>query len=80
MSEANFGSNTLPIPERYRAQCEMCRRDVDTRKEGTHQFTSGWVMVRSGGGGHSISLPKRENRWACAWCVREQPGQAKLFV
>jgi hypothetical protein len=57
------------IPSAFRANCEFCQREIDTRAEGTHQHTSGWVKNRSGGGGHGISLPKRENRWACGYCI-----------
>jgi hypothetical protein len=57
------------IPSAFRVQCEFCKREIDARAEGTHQQTSGWVKVRSGGGGHGISLAKRENRWACSYCI-----------
>jgi hypothetical protein len=71
------------IPSAFRANCEFCKREIDTRADGTHQYTSGWVKVRSGGGGHGISLPKRENRWACSYCVdsaaRGFLQQGKLF-
>lgn len=72
-------NSILPIPERFRAQCELCNRQLDTRKEGTHQWTSGWVMVRAGGGGHGISRPERDpKRWACDWCIRDT-GQVQMF-
>jgi hypothetical protein len=58
-----------PIPTRFKAACEFCGYDLDTRKEGVHQWTAGWVMQREGGGGHGISLAKRENRWAHRHCV-----------
>jgi hypothetical protein len=57
------------IPARFLAQCEFCKREIDTRAEGAHQHTSGWVKVRDGGGGHGISLPDRSNRWACGYCI-----------
>lgn len=59
----------MNIPERFRAPCEFCGRELDVRAEGTHQRTTGWVKVRAGGGGHGVSLAERENRWAHGWCV-----------
>jgi hypothetical protein len=72
------------IPARYRTKCEICQGLVDIRRDdGTIcQFTSGWVMQRSGGGGHSIMRPKRENRWAHRRCVDDQGEggvQRRLF-
>jgi hypothetical protein len=73
-----------PIPERFRATCELCGGDIDTSAAGTHQWTSGWVMLRSGGGGHAVSLPKRENRWAHRHCVdsasRGFANQGSMFA
>jgi len=63
------------IPTRFVAVCEFCKGrygPVDTRADGTHQFTSGWVMQRTGGGGHGISLAKRDNRWAHRICVETE--------
>lgn len=57
------------IPSAFLAKCDFCQRDIDTREEGTHQYTSGWVKVREGGGGHGISLPTRYKKWACAYCI-----------
>ena len=59
----------IPIPERFRAACELCGKDLDIRADGVHQRTSGWVKNRTGGGGHGVSCPKRENRWAHGACV-----------
>lgn len=59
----------MPIPPQFRAPCAFCGHDVDSRDPGVYQFTSGWVMNRTGGGGHSVSLPERQNRWACRHCV-----------
>jgi hypothetical protein len=65
------------VPARYRAKCQFCGLELDVRAEGTHQFVKGWVKNRSGGGGHGVSLPERENRWAHSWCVdRETRGAA----
>ena len=51
-------------------QCELCGREVNPRDENNvYQWTEGWVMLRSGGGGHSVSLPKRHPRWAHRKCV-----------
>jgi hypothetical protein len=60
---------TMTIPTRFRSVCEFCNNELDTRTEGVHQWTAGWVMVRAGGGGHGISLPERANRWAHRYCV-----------
>ena len=57
------------IPERFRARCQFCAQELDTRAEGTHQRISGWAMNRSGGGAHGVSLPARENLWAHRWCI-----------
>ena len=71
-----------PIPDRYRAACEFCGKDVDVRENGVHQHTSGWVMNRTGGG-HGVSLPERANRWAHKSCVERMANgtfaQTKLF-
>lgn len=59
----------MMIPERYRGRCAFCGNELDTREDGIHQYTTGWVKQREGGGGHGVSLPKRENRWAHGYCV-----------
>lgn len=70
----------MQIPTRFIGKCEFCNRDLDTRADGVHQFTSGWVMNRSGGGGHGVSLAQRENRWAHSYCVeRRIKGYDKQF-
>lgn len=69
---------TAPIPARFSAECEFCHGILDIRQEGVHQWTSGWVRQREGGGGHGISLAERANRWAHAYCVdREIRGYTK---
>jgi hypothetical protein len=76
-------TDTMNIPTRFRATCEFCGRDLDTRIEGAHQWTAGWVMQRDGGGGHGVSLPQRANRWAHRQCVEKESqgntGQARMF-
>ena len=71
------------VPVRFHGTCEFCQQILDVRAEGVHQYTKGWVKIRSGGGGHGISLPQRENKWAHGYCVdREVAGhssQAGLF-
>jgi hypothetical protein len=57
------------VPSAFCAKCEFCGNEIDTRAEGSHQYTSGWVKNRIGGGGHGISLAERKNRWACGYCV-----------
>lgn len=72
-----------PTPARYTALCEFCQSALDVRDTGVYQRTSGWVMNRAGGGGHGVSLPERENRWAHGVCITRQTkgtfGQAALF-
>jgi len=77
--------NYLPanIPTRFRAACEFCRLELDTQADGVHQWTAGWVKNRGGGGGHGISLPQREPRWAHRQCVERavkgNTGQIAMF-
>jgi hypothetical protein len=52
-----------------RINCEFCKKELDIHGVGVHQFTKGWVKNRSGGGGHGISLPEREPRWAHGYCI-----------
>jgi hypothetical protein len=70
-------------PARFRGTCAFCNRDLDTREAGVHQWTAGWVMNRMGGGGHGVSLPQRENKWAHRHCVERaikgQAQQERLF-
>ena len=49
--------------------CEFCKRSIDPHEAGVHQYTTGWVKNREGGGGHGISLPTRLPRWACFGCM-----------
>lgn len=73
------------IPARFRRPCALhCGHDLDIREAGTHQWTAGWVKLRQGGGGHGISLPVREDRWAHGWCVERavkgwEKAQGSLF-
>jgi len=71
------------IPTRFAAPCTYCGHELDTRAEGTHQWTSGWVMQRQGGGGHGVSLPRRHNYWAHRQCVERAikggPTQATML-
>lgn len=73
----------MRIPDRYRAVCEFCKVELDVRDHGVFQRTSGWVMNRAGGGGHGVSLPERENRWAHRYCVESASkglqGQSSMF-
>ena len=57
------------VPSRFVATCEYCEGRLDVREPGTYQYTCGWVMQRSGGGGHGVSLPERSNRWAHRLCI-----------
>jgi len=60
---------TQPIPEQHKALCAFCGAALDVRDKGVYQWTSGWVMTRTGGGGHGISLPERAFKWACRLCI-----------
>ena len=53
-------------------KCEFCNFEVGIREIGVHQYTRGWVKSRAGGGGHGVSLPERENRWAHGTCVERR--------
>jgi len=74
----------MTIPSRFVRQCEFCGCELDIRLEGVHQFASGWVKNRDGGGGHGISLRKSEDRWAHRQCVEEKSkggfGQVRMFT
>ena len=68
----------MAIPRRFQSFCEMCGDPLDTRKPGVHQWWSGWVENRRGGGGHAIRLARKELRYACKLCVdKESSGAAK---
>lgn len=75
---------TMEIPARFRVKCEFCDGELNTQSNGVYQWTAGWVMNRAGGGGHGISLPKREPRWAHGDCVERRAkghaGQENLFA
>lgn len=72
-----------PIPEKFRALCEFCKKELDVRDKGVFQHTRGWVMNRRGGGAHGVSLAERENRWAHPLCVERASkgtlGQGRMF-
>ena len=74
----------LRIPPAYGTHCQLCGEPLDTRANGVHQWTSGWVMQRAGGGGHGISCPERADRYAHNDCVRKQAAglldQPTLFA
>lgn len=71
------------IPAKYASACAFCGEILDVRDRGVYQRTSGWVMNRDGGGGHAVSLPEREPRWAHGICIERQRhgtfGQTPLF-
>jgi len=73
----------MQTPTRFVKPCEFCSKDLDTRESGVHQFTTGWVKQREGGGGHGISLAKREDRWAHGYCIDNETkgytGQGNMF-
>jgi len=70
--------------KRHRITCAICGNNIeDPSAPGIHVWTSGWVMQRKGGGGHSLSLPKRHPYWAHKDCVERKIkgwiGQGVLF-
>lgn len=64
------------IRESRRRKCDLCPDDLDVEAFGVYQWTAGWVLRRAGGGGHGISLPERERRWAHGTCVELAVAQA----
>jgi hypothetical protein len=65
-------------------QCYFCQDSLDATANGIFQWVSGWVEQRAQGGSNAIALPKRENRYACNYCIarlrRGIPiGQMHLF-
>ena len=68
---------------RHITQCDICGKPLKTTDYGVHQWTSGWVKLREGGGGHGISCPERERRWAHGLCVENKSrgliNQGALF-
>jgi len=73
----------MGIPASRRTLCALCSLELDSDAPGTYQWTSGWVMRRQDGGGHSVTLPERAPRWAHRLCVdRASRGtlhQSSLF-
>lgn len=74
----------MRIPPKNAAACELCGNLLNVTKPGVHQWTSGWVKNRQGGGGHGISCAEREARWAHDECVRKRAdrfeNQGSLFA
>ena len=57
----------------------MCGDPLDVRQNGVHVYTSGWVENRRDGGGHAIRLPRKEQRYACKFCVDKQAAGAAKY-
>ncbi len=49
--------------------CEECGRELRDDGPGTYVRTSGWVKVRTAGGGNAVALPEREPRFMCNVCI-----------
>jgi len=64
------------IPPHLRAKCEFSPPDkphyLNISDDGVHQRVCGWVKNRSGGGGHGVSLPERQNKWVCQYCLERR--------
>ena len=65
-------NHDMQIPTRFISKCEICGNELDNRWPGVCQYTSGWVAQRTKGGGNAVRMPKRENRWAHADCVKRR--------
>jgi len=59
-----------PIPTANRTSCALGGGTIDFDAFGVFQWTAGWVEKRPAGGGHGISTPARDPRWACGACVQ----------
>lgn len=91
MSEQPYIDPRRAIPARFLVKCDFygkdpqCPGDLDTRAEGVFQgIAFGYVMNRSGGGAHAVSLLVRKNdSWAHRHCVERATaglgGQKTLF-
>lgn len=55
------------VPPSFIAACHFCGCTMDTRDNTAYQFTTGWA--RNKNRGNSITLSKRQHRWACRECV-----------
>src|SRR5262245_61400019 len=80
-----MGGGSAGSSRMTRVKCEFCNYELDTTESGTHQWTAGWVKLRSGGGGHGVSLPVREPKWAHGQCVERRvkgwdSGQGDMFT
>jgi hypothetical protein len=62
----------------YVTKCELCQRAINIRSPRTAQFLSGWALNRTGGGAHSVMLPKREDRWAHKECIERVANHGML--
>jgi hypothetical protein len=62
------------IPSRFRATCEFCGNELDTRQDDVYRCTAGWVEA----GGDSFSqITERFNRWAHQHCVERKIHQVE---
>jgi hypothetical protein len=63
------------------AHCHFCKEPLNPNRDNVHQYTCGWVKIRSAGGGHAVALPQRENLWAHTHCIERVPisAQGGLF-
>jgi hypothetical protein len=78
------------IPARLKATCYFygicasCTGELNTEDRNVTRWTSGWVLQREGGGGHSQMLPQRANVYAHRYCVDEvtkgRAGQLDLLT
>lgn len=64
--------------------CVFCSCQLDSNAVGVYQLATGWLANRKQGGANTISLPHRQDKYACAECVDKLKhgipvGQMRLF-
>lgn len=73
---------SVPL-SRLRA-CTYCSCQVDSNAVGVYQLASGWLQNRKQGGANTLTLPIRQDHYACGECVDKlrhgiPVGQMQLF-
>jgi hypothetical protein len=72
------------IPLSRLRNCTYCSVQVDSNGVGVYQLASGWLMNRRAGGANTITIPLRQDHYACADCIDKLKhgipvGQMRLF-
>lgn len=55
------------VPPSFVASCHFCGLTIDTRDLTAYQYAVGWA--RNKNKGNSITLAKRQHRYACGTCI-----------